>query len=170
MTTAPLQSRKAAKFLFGFFIVLAVGTFTWGFVVVEKVRVRAKETDGALRSVAWACLCYAQQNAQQKESLLWPDSEATLIAAANAWNCQQIDSPTLAWPQSVESAMDGTKAPANLTIALTMAGVKFSNDPQACPHLTAMGNPSGLDTLEVVNGWLTEYAKAQFLISQSAPI
>ena len=165
MTTAPLQSRKAAKYLFGFFIVLAVGTFTWGFFVAEKVRARAKETDGALRSVAWACLCYAQQ----KESHLWPDSEATLIAATSAWNCEKIDSPNSPWPATREAAMAGTTAPASLTLALGMAGVQFSSDPQACPHLTAMGNPSGLDTLEVVNGWLTEYAKAQFLKSHSEP-
>ncbi len=177
MTTVPLQSRKAAKFLFGFFIVLAVGTFTWGFFVVEKVRARAKETDGALRAVAWACLCYAQQNGQQsgqqsgqkQASHLWPDSEATLITATSAGNCEKIDSPNSAWPATREAAMAGSTAPATLPLALGMAGVEFSKDPQACPHLTAKGNPSGLDTLEVVNGWLIEYAKSHFLKSHSAP-
>lgn len=177
MTTAPIESRKAAKFLFFFFILLAVGTFAWGFFVAEKVRARARQVDGALRSVAWACLCYSQPTSQptsQQTSLasdhLWPDSDASLIASTGAWSRETIESPGAQWPATREAALAGTVAPANAAEALAIVGVEFSKDPHDCPHITALGNPSGLDTLEVVNAWLTEYAKAQFSRSLPAPI
>lgn len=164
MTTAPTGSRKAAQILFASFIVVAVGAFIWGFIVVDKVRVRARETDGALRSVAWACLCYAQQENHQ-----WPDCEATLIAANDAWACERVAVTSAQWPATRDAAMAGSTAPATVVAALEMAGLEFSKNPQESPHITALGNPSGLDTLEVVNGWLTEYAKAQVSQPQSAP-
>ena len=61
MTSTPAGSKRAAIVLMSVFITLAVGAFIWGFAVVDEVRARAKRVDLALRSAAWACLVYADQ-------------------------------------------------------------------------------------------------------------
>ncbi len=144
-------SRTAAKVLFATFLVVAVGTFVWGFSVANKVRARAKETDGALRSLAWACLCYAQDR-----SGAWPDSQESLVAAGDAWN--QANLPIVgAWPATRVEALAGMTAPSSADDALKIGAVEFSPNRQESPRITARGNPSGLDTLAVVNDWLTAY-------------
>lgn len=122
-------------------------------MVANKVRARAKETDGALRSVAWACLCYVQQGDRT-----WPDSEASILAVAGgAWPCERIEVQSPGWPDTREVAMAGMLIPPSAAEALKIAGLEFSKNPIDAPHVIARGNPSGIDTLEVVNGWLTAY-------------
>ncbi len=153
MTQQIPGSKRAAKILFAAFVVTALTAFIWGFFVAQSVRARAKQVDGALRSLAWACLCYAQQGDHR-----WPDSEATLVGAAtDPWTCEGITTLGSAWPATREEALAGMALPATASEALKIAGLEFSKNPIDPPHVHARGNPSGLGTLEVVNNWLTAY-------------
>lgn len=153
MTQQVPGSKRAAKILFAAFIVVALAAFIWGFFVAQNVRSRAKQVDGALRSLAWACLCYSQQG-----SRVWPDSEATLSAAStDPWTCDSISVNSSAWPATRQEALAGMALPATVADALKIAGLEFSKNPLDPPHVHARGNPSGLGTLEVVNSWLTTY-------------
>ncbi len=149
-------SKRAAKFLFTAFLLTAVAAFIWGFFVANKVRARAKQTDCALRSIAWACLCYVQQGDRS-----WPDSEASLLGPGasqdGSWTCESIAVQSEPWPSTREAAMAGLAPPATLTEALKMGGLEFSKNSSDAPHVNARGNPSGLDTLTTVNAWLTSY-------------
>ncbi|MSQ91232.1 MAG: hypothetical protein EXS01_07575 [Phycisphaerales bacterium] len=154
-------SRRTAKVLFVIFIIVAVGSFLWGFFVVERVRERAKETDGALRSIAFACLCYAQQGDHH-----WPDSEEALSGAASPWDCAILATVSTAaaipaWPPTREAALAGMVAPRTAAEALKIAGLEFSKNPADPPRVHARGNPSGLDTLTIVNDWLAKYQSSQ---------
>lgn len=155
MIVGPSGSRRTAKILFFSFIAVAIGTFVFGFFVVDKVRQRAKQTDGALRWTAWACLSYAQAAGA------WPSSQDALLAAREAWTNDRLPVTDAPWPATREIAMAGMVAPPTAADAMEIAGLEFSGDPRDSPRINARGNPSGLDTLEVVNGWLTAYAKAQ---------
>ncbi len=149
-------SRRAAKILFAAFIATALTAFIWGFFVANKVRARAKQTDGALRSIAWACLCYAQQG-----DGVWPRSEEAVIAAsASRWPCERVVSAGTGCPQTSDEAMAGTVLPATAAEAFKIVGLEFSKNPTDAPHVNARGNPSGLGTLDLVNGWLTQYRPA----------
>ncbi|MSR45377.1 MAG: hypothetical protein EXS15_08540 [Phycisphaerales bacterium] len=145
-------SRRAAKILFAAFILTAAIAFIWGFIVVEKVRERAKETDGALRSIAWSCLCYAQQGDRE-----WPDSEESLIASESSWDCDHLAGTGTDWPATRALALDAMVSPANAADALKIAAIEFPKSAGEFPRVTARGNPSGLDTLRIVNDWLAKY-------------
>lgn len=146
-----------AKVLFGVYLVIAVATFVWGFWVVGGVRERARTTDGALRLVAWQCLCYAQSG-QAGEGKLWPESVDALVAFAARNDCQTSALQSDPWPASKVDALAGMTAPDSLERALELVQVEFAPDGLQAPHISARGNPSGVDTLEVVNGWLIAYA------------
>ncbi|MSR70317.1 MAG: hypothetical protein EXS17_08245 [Phycisphaerales bacterium] len=150
-------SKRTAKILFAAFIATALTAFIWGYFVVQTVRARAKQTDGALRSIAWACLCYAQQGDHT-----WPDSEESLSAVAgDQWTCQSIAVAGAEWPATREAALAGMVLPATAVDAFKIAGLEFSKNPSDPPHVHARGNPSGLGTLDIVNGWLTNYQSIQ---------
>lgn len=155
MSVEVIGSRRTAKILFFSFIGIAIATFIGGFFVVDKVRQRAKQADGALRLTAWACLSYAQAAGT------WPSSQDALLAAREAWTSERLPVTDAQWPATKEIAMAGMVAPPTSADAMEIAGLEFSGDPRDAPRINARGNPSGLDTLEVVNGWLTAYVKTQ---------
>lgn len=152
----PKASRRAAKVLFGVFIVVAVGTFVWGFFVADRVRQRARETDSALRMVAWRCLCAAK--AQGGGAVMWPRNLDELAPALEGEACAGVQPVDQRWPADPAAAMAGLQPPASASSALEIVAVEFAPDGSAPPRLSARGNPSGVDTLEVVNGWLAAYS------------
>ncbi|MSR28418.1 MAG: hypothetical protein EXS03_02435 [Phycisphaerales bacterium] len=149
MSQAPRGSRRAARILLAVFVVTAAGTFAWGLIVVNGVRAKALETDAALRSVAWACLCYAQQERK------WPASEAAFAASDGEWLCDSMSGTSSAWPSTRAEAMAGLQEPQTLAAALVLVGVEYPARAGQVPHIHARGNPSGVDTLTVINGWIT---------------
>ncbi len=103
------------------FVATAVGTFAWGFWVVEGVRAKARTVDVALKAVAEACLAYRTAHGA------WPDSDAALGVNSEYFKLVEVAYPAADRP---------------------------------VPVIGARGNPSGVDTLTVVNGWLADGAKS----------
>jgi hypothetical protein len=131
------------------FVLVSVSVFVWGLTVTRTSREAARETDAALRSVAWAVLCYAGQNGGQ-----FPTSDAQLRAAA-ASPGPAAGKP---WPSTLDAAMGGLEAiPA--ADALGKVGVTWGSSPEVAPDLNTGGRPSSFGTVDAVNGWLAEYAR-----------
>lgn len=151
MSHAPVGSRRAALWLMGVFVTLALAAFIWGFAVVEEVRARAKRVDVALRSTAWACLVYADQEQA------WPASEEALADAAVVWQETRLPSSGN-WPGTRDEAMRGGEAVDSAQIALQLVGWNGGSD-GAPLTLHSRGNPSGIGTLAEVNGWLAARGK-----------
>lgn len=152
MSAAPVGSRRAALWLMGVFITLALGAFIWGFAVVDEVRARAKRVDVALRSTAWACLVYADQEQ------VWPASDEALADASAVWQETRLPSDG-SWPGTRDEAMHGGAAIDSAQVALKLVGLNASPD-GAPPILHTRGNPSGIGTLAEVNGWLAARGKS----------
>lgn len=136
----------------GVFVALALAAFIWGFVVVDEVRARAKRVDVALRSAAWACLVYADQEQG------WPSSDEALAHAAAAWKETRVPSEG-GWPGTLEEAMRGGAAIDSAQDALQLVGLNAGME-GAPPILHSRGNPSGIGTLAEVNGWLAARGKS----------
>ncbi len=152
MSAAPVGSRRAALWLMGVFVTLAVTAFIWGFAVVDEVRARAKRVDVALRSTAWACLVYADQEQS------WPASEEALADATVVWQETRLPSSG-GWPSTRDEAMRGGVAVDSPQVALQLVGWNGGVDGDP-PTLHSRGNPSGIGTLAEVNGWLAARGKS----------
>ena len=152
MTSTPAGSKRAAIVLMSVFITLAVGAFIWGFAVVDEVRARAKRVDLALRSAAWACLVYADQEQA------WPASDDMLAQASAFWQETRLPSDG-DWPATREEAMAGGAQNDSAQDALKLVGLNAGAD-GAPPILHTRGNPSGIGTLVEVNGWLAARGKS----------
>lgn len=159
MSTAPVGSRRAALWLMGVFVTLALAAFIWGFSVVDEVRARAKRVDVALRSTAWACLVYADQEQA------WPDSDKALADSTAVWQETRLPSDGN-WPGTRDEAMRGGEAVDAAVVALQLVGLNAGMD-GAPPMLHTRGNPSGIGTLAEVNGWLAARGKS---LPQPKPI
>lgn len=155
MNAPRTASRRASQVLLGSFVALALGTFLWGLFVVNGVRARAVHVDAALRSTAWACLAFTQLEQS------WPASEDQLRGASGAWIESRVpsDGP---WPGTRLEALAGSQPLDSPPEALALVAVECPGDGSP-PRITARGNPSGIGTLEEVNGWLV--ARGKFLQS-----
>jgi len=152
VSTAPVGSRRAALWLMGVFVTLALAAFIWGFAVVDEVRARAKRVDVALRSTAWACLVYADQEQA------WPQSETALADATAVWQETRLPSNG-SWPGTRDEAMCGGVSADAPSAALQLVGLNAGTDGSP-PVLHTRGNPSGVGTLAEVNGWLAARGKS----------
>ena len=133
------------------FVASSVGILLWAMNVVGSQRDRARGTDAALRSVAWAVLSYAAAN-----DGAFPTSDLALAGTgADAGAAPPAGKP---WPSSRESAMAGLP-PVPVDEALRTVGVTWGVSPDVVPNLNSKGNPVSYGTVDAVNGWLAEYAR-----------
>ena len=152
---APMTPEQAARnrriivLVAGVFVASSVGVLLWAMNVVGSQRDRARGTDAALRSLAWAVLSYAAAN-----DGAFPTSDLAL-AGADAGAAPPAGKP---WPSSRESAMAGLP-PVPVDEALGTVGVTWGASPDVVPNLNTKGNPVSYGTVDAVNGWLAEYAR-----------
>ncbi len=153
--TRPLTQAEAARnrrvivAIAVVFVIVSVAVFAWGLTVTQASRDKARRTDAALRTVAWALLCHAQANGGTfpiaDGGLVEPAAGATLAAGKP-------------WPSTRESALGGLE-PVDLSDAREVVGITWGTTPDVVPNLNTKGNPSGKGTEAAVNGWLAEYAR-----------
>lgn len=131
------------------FVATCIGVTVWARVVVKGAQAEARVTDSALRSAAWAILCYANAN-----DGAFPTSDA-MLRAGGAGTAPDSGKP---WPSTVDAAMGGLPAmePAD---ALARVGITWGATPEVAPNLNSKGKPTTFGTVEAVNGWLAEYAR-----------
>lgn len=144
------------------FVLLCVGAFVWAGRVVEETRAAARTTDECLRTAAWMLLCYADSHEGQ-----FPGDEATFWLAVQGGElaCSSVQGGTAegAWPASRDAAgatllEDLQLVRRSVTVSLAEAPTDGLGEPP--PILGTPGKPSGLGTLETVNGWLRSRAMA----------
>ncbi|MBU6209867.1 MAG: hypothetical protein KGR22_08160 [Planctomycetes bacterium] len=151
---APLSPEQAARnrriivAIAVVFVLMSVSVFVWGMTIVRASRDKARGTDAALRSVAWAVLCYASGNGGA-----FPTSDAALAAAPEAG--PPSGKP---WPSTRDAAMGGLE-PVALPEALRTVGITWGATPDVVPNINTKGNPSSKGMVDAVNGWLAEYAR-----------
>ena len=131
------------------FVLVSVGVSVWGYTVTRATRDRAVRTDAALRSVAWAVLCYASASGGA-----FPTSDGDLAAVPEG----AAPAAGRPWPSSLESAMGGLP-PMPLAEALGLVGVTWGAAAEVAPSLNTKGNPSSFGAVDAVNGWFAEYAR-----------
>jgi hypothetical protein len=155
---APLSPEQAARnrriivAIAAVFVLMSVSVFVWGMTIVRASRERAREADAALRSVAWAVLCYAHANGGA-----FPVADAALLAAPEA--APGAGPPSgKPWPSTRDAALGGLP-PVPVADALRTVGVTWGATPDVVPNINAKGSPTSFGTVEAVNGWLAEYAR-----------
>jgi hypothetical protein len=159
------RSRRIVLGFLAFFVIAAIGTTYFGFQVVARVKAAARESDTALRTVAWHLLVTADQTGfpASPEGLdVDPDVERL-----DGMLAREPDG----WPDTRAAAMTGPgePLPMGLDQALTIVEVSWPPQPDLPPVLSVGGRPSGLvedgPTIDHVNRWLR--AAAARLASES---
>jgi hypothetical protein len=159
------RSRRIVLGFLAFFVIAAIGTTYFGFQVVARVKAAARESDTALRTVAWHLLVTADQTGfpASPEGLdVDPDVERL-----DGMLAREPDG----WPDTRAAAMTGPgePLPMGLDRALTIVEVSWPPQPDLPPVLSVGGRPSGLvedgPTIDHVNRWLR--AAAARLASES---
>ncbi|MEI6475639.1 MAG: hypothetical protein WCO75_09620 [Planctomycetota bacterium] len=143
------RNRRVILWVAVVFVLVCISVSVWGFTVTRASRERAKQTDSALRSVAWSILCYASSN-----NGAFPVSDAA-IAVSTAGIAPPAGKP---WPSSLDSAMGGLP-PIAIVTAREMIGITWGATSDVVPNLNTKGLPSTFGTVETVNGWMAEYAR-----------
>ncbi len=145
------RSRRIVVGFLAFFVIAAIGTTIFGFQVVARVKATARESDAALRSVAWSLLVAADSGG-------FPASEASLGADPEAVRLDGVlaRDPS-GWPVTrAEATADEVEMP--LAQALKIVEVSWPPEPDLPPVLSVGGRPSGLvedgPTIDHVNRWL----------------
>ncbi len=134
------------------FLSLAVGAFYFGWFVTRNVRADAKQTDIQLRSVAWAILSYSAVNN------VMPTSQEAFVQFIST-HPQCLTAPRRAgeWPATQEAAQ-ASVAPTDISAAVTgRIEVIWPPTGNLTPVLQVRGRPSGMGTIEQVNGWLQNW-------------
>ncbi|MBU3684192.1 MAG: hypothetical protein FGM39_09325 [Phycisphaerales bacterium] len=141
------------------FVITSVAVFVWGLTVTQAARGKARDTDAALRTVAWAVLCYASAN---DGAFPVRDEQVALLDAATG-------PPTGGqWPSTRESALGGL-APMATRDAVSAIGITWGSGPDVAPNLNTNGKSSTRGTVDTVNGWIAEYARARAR-GEAAPV
>ena len=151
------RNRRVIVWVAVIFVLVCISVSVWGFMVTRTSRERAKQTDAALRSVAWSILCYASSN-----NGAFPTSDKA-IEVSTAGVAPPTGKP---WPSSYESAMGGLP-PIALGTAQAMIGISWGATADVVPNLNTKGLPSTFGTVDTVNGWMAEFAKDK--IRERAP-
>ena len=143
------------------FISLSVTAFYFGWFVTRNVRGDAKQTDIQLRSVAWAIMSYSVANNAM------PTSQVEFVKFISE-HVECLSAPRRAgeWPASQEDAQAGV-VPADISAAVAgRIEVIWPPTGNLTPVLQVRGRPSGLGTIEQVNGWLQNWNHAAATASQ----
>jgi hypothetical protein len=151
---SPEQARRNRRVIVAIavvFVISSVAVFAWGLTVTQKARDKARDTDSALRTVAWAVLCYASAHdgafPVRDEQVASIDAEAGPPAGGQ-------------WPSTRESALGGL-APMPTRDAVAAIGITWGSGPDVAPNLNTNGRSSTRGTVDAVNGWIAEYARAR---------
>jgi hypothetical protein len=143
------RNRRIIRTVAVVFVAVSLFVLFWGLWVVQGTRERAAESDAALRSMAWAILCYADRH------------EGAFPTGATA--LEQVDtSGTLpdgvGWPRTQAAALEG-KPGLSTQAAEALVDVVWPPRGDLPPVLVPRNGVSGFGTLELVNSWLREYAQ-----------
>ena len=143
------------------FVSFSITAFYFGWFVTRNVRDEAKQTDTQLRSVSWAIMSYSVANNAM------PTSQEAFVNFISA-HAQCLTAPRRAgeWPATQEAAQ-ANGGPAE--IAAAVAGrieVIWPPTGNLTPVLQVRGRPSGLGTIEQVNGWLQNWNHASATAAQ----
>jgi len=145
------RSRRIVVGFFAFFVIAAIGTTIFGFQVVARVKATARESDAALRTVAWSLLVTADSRGfpASAEGLV-PGSDVDRLTGSLARTPD-------GWPATLDEAM-ADEARLSLAEALEIVEVSWPPEPDLPPVLAVGGRPSGLvadgPTIDHVNRWL----------------
>jgi hypothetical protein len=161
----PEEAARSRRIVIGFlvvFVIAAIGTTIFGFQVVARVKASARESDAALRTVAWSLLVAADRGG-------FPNSREALEADSDVARLDGVLGREPAdWPVSRAEAIADTADP-GLSRALEIVEVSWPPEPDLPPVLSVGGRPSGLvedgPTIDHVNRWLR--AAAARLASES---
>ncbi|MCH2162199.1 MAG: hypothetical protein MK085_10045 [Phycisphaerales bacterium] len=134
-----------------FFIASILGVLIFGNVVVARAKTSARETDVALKSLAWAVLASAAEEGRFPVKL--SDLDQGPVEDARPGMFAETD-----LPESLAVAL-GDQPPLEAGRALEILVVEWPPDGTLPPILTTGGRPSGLGTLDEVNGWLVTAAR-----------
>ena len=140
------------------FVASGIGVTIFGFQVVARVKATARESDAALRTVAWTLISTADE-----VGAFPTDSEVLVTAALGSERGPEaplagpLSAESSDWPTTRESAMaDSVSMP--LGEALEIVEVAWPPTPDLPPVLSVGGRPSGLvadgPTIDSVNRWL----------------
>ncbi len=150
----PSGTEGGTRFMKWFLVVLAISsvvTFGVGWIVVDRARASAHETDVRIRTLSWAALSYAAAFDGS-----FPTSEAQLRAWGTGPESIAIapTDPTLGtWPTRQVDALHG-ETPRSLDDALHSIIVAWGTSSAMPPFLKPDGLPTQLGTSDEVNGWL----------------
>lgn len=154
----PEEARRARRVLIGFmtfFAIAAIGTTIFGFQVVARVKATARESDAALRTVAWSLLAVADSTGA------FPTTPEDLVIASGPPVTERLAGPldrvAAEWPMTRAAAMADLD-PLPIADALGIVEVAWPPTPDLPPVLSVGGRPSGLvedgPTIDHVNRWL----------------
>ncbi|MFM8640405.1 MAG: hypothetical protein ACKOEL_07210 [Planctomycetota bacterium] len=152
---APMSPEQAARnrriivLVTAVFVASCIGVTVWARMVVKGAQAEARLTDSALRSAAWAILCYADANDGS-----FPTSDAALRAGGPG----RAPAGGKPWPSSVDAALGGLPA-MDAGEALARIGVTWGPTADVVPNINSKGRPATVGTVDAVNGWLAEYAR-----------
>jgi hypothetical protein len=152
------RSRRIVLGFLAFFVIAAIGTTIFGFQVVARVKATARESDAALRTVAWHLLVAADHGG-------FPVSSEGLVEAADADRLVgALAREPDGWPatRAEAGAEPGDPPATSLEKALAIVEVSWPPQPDLPPVLSVGGRPSGLvedgPTIDHVNRWLRSAA------------
>ena len=154
-TSGSNRSRVVLTIYLAVFLVAAAGMTIFGFKVVADVKARARESDAALRLVAWQILAYAD-----REGVFPTEASPTLHEAGSIERLQgvlAVDGEA-AWPGDRTAAAGPVGLSSEVSEASEIVQVSWPPSTELPPVLGVGGRPSGLvpggTTLDLVNGWL----------------
>lgn len=150
---APMTPEQAARnrriivLVAAVFVATCIGVTVWARMVVKGAQAEARVTDSALRSAAWAILCYAQAN-----DGAFPTSDAALVAGVPG----TAPPGGKNWPSTVDNALGGLPA-MDASEAVKRIGITWGGTADVVPNINSKGRPTTFGTVEAVNAWLTEF-------------
>ncbi len=156
-----VDGRTAARVFTIVLGIAAVAITIVGFRVTAGVRRTAVETDRSLRSLAWAMLSYADVHGG------FPAGEEALVAFGSGGDAIAAE-PAGEWPRGRSDALAGL-AEKPIPDALREIRVLWTASGAAAPYLAPDGLPSGVGTIDAVNGWLDARGKAGFAPPAASP-
>jgi len=156
-----VDGRTAARVFTVILGIAAVIITVIGFRVTAGVRRTAAETDRSLRSLAWVMLAYADAHGG------FPAGEEVLVAFGTGGDAVAAE-PAGEWPRVRSDALAGL-AGKPVPDALREIRVLWTASGAAAPYLAPDGLPSGVGTIDAVNGWLDARGKAGFAPRTSSP-
>ncbi len=140
------------------FVVSGIGVTIFGFQVVARVKATARQSDAALRTVAWSLISVADEDGTFPTD---SDVLVTAVLGGDRGPEDPLDGPlstaSTDWPTTRQAAMaDSASMP--LGEALEIVEVAWPPTPDLPPVLSVGGRPSGLvadgPTIDSVNRWL----------------